>query len=436
MPEQNKVFQPVSIAEWEAQIRKDLRGKPLESLLSYSTDQIPIMPAYHYQPEAAAPEPLPGGAMRVYAELWVEDALVSNKLILKLLKNGAEGLKLRLQRALPPKEVLRGVDLRLIRLLVFYENPEAAQQASQWQSYLRENAPHEPFTAIAAADSGALKAYYPEPPLLPQEGAGAIVDNTVFAAAGASEAQQLGLALAVAYEHSLAFAERQTPAYLHLEMATGSDYFAEIAKGRAWPLLWKNLEDTVDIPLPNLQRGATATPVNKTSGDAHNNLIRTTAEGMAALLGGATELSLPPFTSTYDRQQEFAHLLALKQLLVLRYESYLDKTADPAAGAYYLEYLTEEMAHRGWEFFKAIEAEGGYKKALGTGMIQEALVQMARQQEEHFEQGAKALVGAHQYWPSGNIPLAYDLDERAEKGPALARLRWAQQLEKKYHQKK
>jgi methylmalonyl-CoA mutase len=103
--------------------------------------------------------------------------------------------------------------------------------------------------------------------------------------------------------------------------------------------------------------------------DAWTNLLRLTAADFAAAAGGADAVVLAPFTEPLGEPSDLARRQARNIQLVLREESHLGKVADPAAGAWYVEALSRELAVEGWGVFQAIEAQGGIVAALTNGFI-------------------------------------------------------------------
>jgi methylmalonyl-CoA mutase len=103
--------------------------------------------------------------------------------------------------------------------------------------------------------------------------------------------------------------------------------------------------------------------------DPWTNLLRLTAAGFAAAVGGAQAIILGTFTDALGRPTEFARRQARNAQLVLMEEAHLGQVADPAGGAWYLDQLTETLAKAAWAQFQAIEAVGGIVAALGSGLV-------------------------------------------------------------------
>lgn len=182
------------------------------------------------------------------------------------------------------------------------------------------------------------------------------VDTTDLADAGASSIDQLVKALhrtAVYFEE---MEKRNLSLFEITQLFTfrfgvGTNYFFEMAKLRAFKILWSNLVKAYDpeldfIPTPYIH--AVVSTHSFTQEDKHSNLLRSTTAAMSALLGGVDALSIP----TFDLQQEAQSVrLAINIQNLLRYESYMDRYRDAANGSYYIESLTRQFGEKAWSIF-------------------------------------------------------------------------------------
>ncbi|MDZ7847595.1 MAG: methylmalonyl-CoA mutase family protein [Owenweeksia sp.] len=217
-----------------------------------------------------------------------------------------------------------------------------------------------------------------------------------FANAGATHSQQLGISLALAYETHYRL---QTDS-LHdfwVNFAIGSDYFGEIAKLRAFRRLWDHLCQELGLKPSQPTLYCETALRNKTIKDAYNNMMRTTSEAMAAVIGGADEVSIKGFNHTFAEPTPFGERIARNQSSILQHESHLDAVKDLAQGSYFIEELTEKLAEKAWQFFVKIEAEGGFVEAMRKGWLQDWVEGAAEKEQKAFDQGEKVLIGANQY---------------------------------------
>ena len=115
-----------------------------------------------------------------------------------------------------------------------------------------------------------------------------------------------------------------------------------------------------------------------TQRDPWVNMLRTTMACAAAALGGADAITVLPFTWAMGQPDAFARRIARNTQLVLMEESGLGRVTDPAGGSWAVEKMTDDLAHRAWELFQAIETKGGMGEALLSGFIQDEIATQAR----------------------------------------------------------
>jgi methylmalonyl-CoA mutase len=167
---------------------------------------------------------------------------------------------------------------------------------------------------------------------------------------------------------------------IRFSFGIGSNYLSEIAKLRAARLLWSVITNgfqPADRESIKMDIHCVTSEWNKTVQDPYVNLLRTQTEAMSAILGGADSLTVEPFDITFRKPDEFSERIARNQQLILKEESYFDKVADPAAGSYYIEYLTYLIAENTWKLFLEIEEKGGFLSSQKSGLIQKKLSESA-----------------------------------------------------------
>jgi len=231
------------------------------------------------------------------------------------------------------------------------------------------------------------------------------VNGRFFHNAGANAVQELGFSLAQANEYLVEFTENGLPVdlianKLSFHFSVGSNYFFEIAKFRAARMLWARILKEYGIKSEESAKmyiHAETSFWNKTVYDPYVNLLRTTTESMSAALGGINSLTVLPFDLTYEEPTPFAERTARNQQILLKGESNLDKVADPAAGSYYIESLTQSIAEESWKLFQQVEAKGGYTEAFFEGWIQDAIVTSASLRDQNIAQRKETLLGTNQY---------------------------------------
>ena len=191
-------------------------------------------------------------------------------------------------------------------------------------------------------------------------------------------------------------------------LATGPNYFFEIAKIRALRKLYAtlakeyNLNETCHII-------ATPTKRNKTLYDYNVNLLRSTTECMSAILGGADTVCNMPYDALYHKSNEFGERISRNQLLILKHESYFDAVSNPSDGTYYIENLTDELAEKALQLFKEIEKGGGFLQQLKEGTIQKKIKESAEKEQQLFDSCELKLLGTN-YHPNKIDRMKDDLE--------------------------
>lgn len=233
------------------------------------------------------------------------------------------------------------------------------------------------------------------------------VNASVPGESGATIIQQVAYALAAGNEY-LNFREVsgadmvEMAAKIHFRFNVAGSYFPEIAKFRAFRLLWEQILNAYDSNLAgnaDTHIHASTAKWNKPRRDAYNNMIRSTTEAMSAAIGGCNHISVERFDKNWAPHSEFASRIARNSQLILQHESYLNKVADVGAGSYYVEKLTDEIALKSWELFQDIEKEGGLYEAVKSGWIQNLINEAKSRKIEAFRDKDEVIVGLNKYEP-------------------------------------
>ena len=223
--------------------------------------------------------------------------------------------------------------------------------------------------------------------------------------AGAGIVQELGYSLAAANELVARLSDigckmEHVARAITLNVGVGSTYFMEIAKIRAARLLWSKIMEQYkpqcDCPY-KLFINATTSAWNQSVYDPYVNMLRSTTEAMSSAVAGADSISVLPFDNAYKEADDFGYRIARNQQLLLKEESYLDKIVDPAAGSYYIENLTNQIAQGAWQHFLKVEEAGGYCKALRAGMVQDDIEATAKKRNSDIAMRKTTILGTNQY---------------------------------------
>ncbi|WP_018656127.1 methylmalonyl-CoA mutase subunit beta [Actinomadura flavalba] len=201
------------------------------------------------------------------------------------------------------------------------------------------------------------------------------VDGTVHHDAGGSDADELAavLAAAVAYLRALTGAGLSVDeafGQLDVRLAVTADQFASIAKLRAARRLWARVAQVCGAADGTAARlHAVTSAAMMTRRDPWVNMLRTTVAAFAAGTGGADAVTVTPFDARLGLPDAFSRRIARNTQTLLLEESSLARVMDPAGGSWYVESLTDALAHAAWDRFTAIERAGGLPAALESGLI-------------------------------------------------------------------
>jgi methylmalonyl-CoA mutase N-terminal domain/subunit len=189
----------------------------------------------------------------------------------------------------------------------------------------------------------------------------------------------------------------------------GMDFFEEIAKFRAARRIWaKVMRDKYHARNSRslLMRFHTQTSgVSLTWQQPLNNIVRTTVEALAAVLGGTQSLHTNAYDEAWALPTEQAALIALRTQQILAEETGVADVIDPLAGSYYVEWLTDEMEQRTYEYLAKIEDLGGVLAALKSGFIQREIANTAYKYQRQMEEGEKVIVGVNAYKMNEPSPI-------------------------------
>ncbi|MBN9446042.1 MAG: methylmalonyl-CoA mutase subunit beta [Bosea sp.] len=209
------------------------------------------------------------------------------------------------------------------------------------------------------------------------------IDTRPYHEASASEAQDLGAALATAVAYLRALEAQGLPLAeardaIAFTLVADTDEFMTVAKFRAARLLWSRVQEACGLsPKPATIHAETAWR-SLTRRDSWVNLLRGTVAAFSAGVGGADSLTVLPFTTALGLPDAFARRVARNTQLILLEESNLWRVADPAAGAGGFEALTQALCEQGWRKLQDLEAESGdgisgIVGALANGHVQQGL---------------------------------------------------------------
>jgi methylmalonyl-CoA mutase len=223
--------------------------------------------------------------------------------------------------------------------------------------------------------------------------------------AGATAVQELAFTLADGVEYVRAALSRgldidEFAPRLSFFFAIGMNFFMEIAKLRAARFLWAKLMQPFGPQNPMslaLRTHCQTSGVSLTEQDPYNNVIRTTIEALAAVLGGTQSLHTNALDEALALPTPFSAAIARNTQLVLQAETGITKVVDPLGGSYYVEALTASVAHEAMKLIDEVEKLGGMTRAVESGMPKLKIEESAARRQARIDRGEEVIVGVNKY---------------------------------------
>jgi methylmalonyl-CoA mutase len=408
-------FPPVNTAEWESAIARDLKGADYEKRLIWRSEEgLAVRPYYRVDDlkDLACIHAAPGafpyrrgtratGNWQIREEIDAIRLETANReacaavaagaeeiAFSSLLVEGSADLNVLLANLDEIPVHFKRADDGLLRLLL--ETLRARRRAA------RVSAGFDPLASVDLAADIAGKA--------PDGFVPFTIHGDVFEKAGATAAEEVGFTLAAGLDFLGAMQERgvdpgQAASAIEFDFAMGSNYFFQIAKLRAFRMVWARAVESFGSARSEARAhiAARTSRWNKTLYDPHVNILRATTEAMAAALGGADSVTVAPFDACYKQPDEASRRLARNTQLLLKNEAWMGRAADAAGGSYYVETITDFLAREAWKIMQGIEARGGYRKAQESGAIAATLERSMAARERAVASRRRVFVGTNQF---------------------------------------
>lgn len=403
---------------WKKRVLKELGELPFESLIKTNSEDLVVQPGYTHDqhgpvldiPEADLPFLFrnPSNEWELRVDVKGETASL-NAQIIDALEGGASGIGFYADGldAAAFEQVLKAVLADIIAIhLSFSAFPHHEMRA--FEATIRALG-FDP-ARIAGTVSFPIISDFSVAQLNTLRGAFSrmrflVVDLAAHREAGASAAQEVGIALAQANELAQRLVAEGLSAdelsgLFAFRFGAGTDYFTEIAKYRAFRFLWLRVIRAYEPTASCAGHAwvyAHAAGSSHAAADPHTNLLRLTTEAMSAVLGGVNGLALAgcdpadsiPSAARWSRNIQ--HLL--------HHESALHEAVDAARGSWFLETHTANIAQSAWDFFLDVEARGGYQKSVSY--IHEVIAIRKKQVDDQIAAAQRVVVGYNKYQKKG-----------------------------------
>jgi methylmalonyl-CoA mutase len=446
-------FPPATRGDWLALVEKTLKGAHADTLVTKGPDDLAIQPLYEevLGEQGFAIAPRGGGrAWDIRARIRHPNATAAHDALLEELSGGAasvivaldggQGGGVVIDSAEALAQLLDGVliDVAPVALDAGFLGPTAAD----WLSAAAKGSPAAPLAfhldplsafALSGESPGPIESH-----LIASANLAArltvvhprasfhLASGTVVHEAGGSPAQELafGLAAALIYAKSLTRAGlSMTAAFrvIALGLAVDGDPLISIAKLRAARLIWTRLTLACGAATPAVIEARSSRRM-LTWTEPWTNMVRLTAAGFAAAVGGADAVVLGAFTDALGLPTAFARRAARNTQLILMEEGHLGAVCDPVAGSGAFEALSRDLAKAAWARFNAIEASGGLIRALREGLVAQAAERSLAELTAGVANGDTPVIGVTDFRAPEIRAAAVDPDPGIASPPSGGRL--------------
>jgi len=223
--------------------------------------------------------------------------------------------------------------------------------------------------------------------------------------AGATQVQELAFTIAdgaeyVKYGVASGLDIDKFAGRLSFFFAIGMNFFMEVAKLRAARVLWHRVMTNLgakDERSKMLRTHCQTSGVSLQEQDPYNNVIRTTIEAMAAMLGGTQSLHTNALDEAIALPTDFSARIARNTQIVIQEETGMCNVVDPLGGSYYIESLTQELVDKAWEIIERVQAEGGMAKAVAAGWPKAMIETAAAARQARVDRAEDVIVGVNKY---------------------------------------
>ena len=405
-------FPPVSTESWEEAIRADLEGADYgKKLIWQSPEGLAVKSYYRAEDTAelqagdrsslAASGARCIGDWRIREEIEAEDPAEARVAAQRAVAAGAEEISF-LNMVLDDEPDVRMLFAGLPAIPLHLENAsqsliplllECSGTCRERSTISTGRSPLEDLAFAASVLQSAPAAFIPF-----------MVDGGTIGECGGTALEEIGYPIAAGIEFLREMQERgieigRAAGSIAFSFSIGASFFFQVGKLRAFRWLWARVIESFggDREKVKARIYARTSRWNQTIYDPHVNIVRSTTEAMSAVMGGADSICVAPFDGCYKVADDASRRLARNTQLILKHEGMLARVADPGAGSYCLEMITDFLAREGWKLMQRIEAAGGYTKACSEGLLNDALREGAALRERAVTSRRLVLTGTNQY---------------------------------------
>lgn len=433
-------FPPVTTEQWEEKIKQDLKGADYEKkLITKTPDGIVIKPYYrsehlkniNFLQTNPGEFPYVRGTKTetnnfdIRQDIFIENFEDANKKTVEAIQKGADSIGFfichkedisqsefnTLLKGINPEQTMLNfisgkISLQILKFFINFCEKEKLTPENIKASFSFDPFGYKTIVGNFHSENDflILKEMFDFIPEKYHQIKMVTINGIFFADAGAFSTQELGFTLAAANE-TIAEAEKagikpeNIIPKMMFNIGIGTNYFIEIAKLRAFRMLWAKI---VETRTNNNSLGKTfinsiTSSVNKTAYDPYVNQLRNTTEAMSAVIGGTNCLTVKPFDLSYKKPEDLSERIARNTGIILKEEARFDKSVDIAGGSYYVENLTNDIAENAWKLFLEIEKIDGYNEALKQNFIQNKIKESIKKRDIRIATRKEILLGTNQF---------------------------------------
>ena len=406
---------------WKKQAEQEMK-QPVSEIRSLRRDGLNYIPPFQSARDLDeirlddlrnAQKRIPGWANVQVVQ--IDEPWAANSKIDKALKNGADGIYLKTKAKSIAKcefsKVLHNV--RLSENAVFFESGENAAELFDVISkgagyYIKGGIAHDPVANWMRSGKDfepALKAVVSlfEKTKNMREFYPVMIEGHIFHNSGANPVQELAFMAGtlVFYLDKLTeagIAPVRALNHCFFSVSIGTAHLTEIAKLRALRFIYRKISSAYEVPdeLCSAYIHTCTSSFYSTEQTPHNNLLRAASEAMSAVTGGCDALTVLGYNDGFVKYDDFSDRIARNLSLLISSESYLSHVADPAAGSYFIENLSLQLADAAWDLFLETEQKGGIIECFKTGFIQDEIEKSWLDKLTSMDQD-KIMVGVNKY---------------------------------------
>ncbi|MBS9774025.1 MAG: methylmalonyl-CoA mutase subunit beta [Tenacibaculum sp.] len=395
------LFEGTSPKKWKQKIQVDLKGADYNTLLWHTNEKIIVKPFYTKEDRTHQQINIPQNDFCVCQSFFIDNEEITNSLANNALKHGATSIYFHTKNTFNYKKVLKNIDINSTKIYFNFSflNPDFIAELSNfcnskniyfnidiignlaktgnWFVNLKDD--HKNLEKIISTTNNCIG-----------------VNLSIYQNSGANIVQQLAYTLAHANEY-LNYFGKEASNEIHFYFSAGNNYFFEIAKLRAFRILWSSLLKIYEAKNTPAHIFAEPTLRNKTLYNNNINKLRTTTECMSCILGGADTISNNAYNKIFRKSNEFSERISRNQLLILKDECEISSNKNIVDGSYYIEEITQQLAEKALEIFKLIEKGGGLLKQLKEGVIQRKIQESADKEQHQFNSEELVLIGTNKH---------------------------------------